>query len=116
MNTKTLYAKVVGVTYENRQDIIKTLDGSEPCRLAPEPTNPYDPNAIAVQVAKDGVIHHIGYIKRELAAEVSPAIDGESLMCKINKITGGFETWSGDTAAYGVVLEIEIPDTSEAQS
>ena len=45
----------------------------------------------------------------ELAATIAKLMDGESLMCKIDEITGGFETRDGDTAAYGVVLEIEVP-------
>lgn len=108
MNTKTLFAKVVGVTYENRQSIIATLTGKEPCRLVPEPENKFDPNAIAVHVAtKDGV-KHIGFIKKELAATVAPLMEGEPLMCKISGITGGFDTPEGK-AALGVTLAIEIP-------
>lgn len=110
---KTYYAKVVGVTYENRQAIIATLKGNEPCRLVPEPSNPYDVNAIAVQVAKDGTIHHIGYIKKELAAQIAPYMEEEPLMCKIDEINGGFETSDGEIANYGVVLHIEVPEASD---
>lgn len=109
MFTKTLFARVVGVTFENRQSIIASLTGSEPCRLQPEPENVYDKNAIAVHVATKDGIKHIGYLKKELAAQVAPALDGEPVMCKIHEITGGFETSDGETAAYGVVLKIEIP-------
>lgn len=38
--------------------------------LVPEPTNPYDPNAVMVVVAG----HHLGYLPREIAVLVSPAI------------------------------------------
>lgn len=109
MNTKTYYTKVVGVTYENRQETIAKLVGNEPCRLVPEPENPYDVNAIAVHVATENGVKHIGYLKRELAATVAPLMEGESLMCKIDAITGGFETSNSGVAAYGVVLQVEIP-------
>jgi len=109
MNTKTYYAKVVGVTYENRQATIARLRGKEPCRLVPEPENQYDSNAIAVHVATGNGIKHIGYIKKELAATIAPLMEGEPLMCRIDEITGGFETSDGEQAAYGVVLEIEVP-------
>ena len=109
MNTKTYFTKVVGVTYENRQSVIEKLVGSEPCRLVPEPENAYDSNAIAVLVATAIGVQQIGYLKREFAAKVAPLMEGEPLMCKIMEITGGFETSDGEQAAYGVVLEIEIP-------
>src|SRR5512147_46342 len=92
MNTKTYFTKVVGVTYENRQSVIKKLVGNEPCRLVPEPENPYDSNAIAVLVSTSSGVQQIGYLKHEFAAKVAPLMEGEPLMCKINAITGGYET------------------------
>lgn len=109
MATKTYKAKVVGVTFENRQETIAKLRGNEPCRLVPEPENIYDSNAIAVHVATSDGVKHIGFIKKELAATIAPAMEGEPLMCKIDEIIGGFETSDGEQAAYGVVLEIEVP-------
>lgn len=103
-----LVCKVAGVTYESRQDIIAKLTGREPARIEPEPTNPYDPNALAVKVALvDGTIAHIGYIPRELAAKIAPLLEGENLMVRILEITGGFETRDGEIAAYGLRLEIK---------
>ena len=113
---KVLNTKIAGVTFEGRQSLIAQLTGREPCRLEPEPTNPYDSNAIAVKVAHGADIWHIGYIPREIAAEIAPHIDGESLMCEIAEITGGFETRDGDTAALGVRLRIELPGFDEVQS
>lgn len=109
MATKTYYAKIVGVTSENRQATIAKLRGKEPCRLVPEPENEYDPNSIAVHIATQDGVKHIGFIRKELAATIAPLMEGEPLMCKIDEITGGFETSDGEQAAYGVVLEIEVP-------
>lgn len=39
--------------------------------LVPEPDNPYDRNAVSIRV--DGV-HHIGYLRREVAAEWTPIL------------------------------------------
>lgn len=111
---KVLHTKVAGVTYEGRQALIAQLRGHEPCRLQPEPTNAYDPNAIAVMVAvAPGSVWHIGYLPRELAAQVAPHLEGEALMVKIAEIVGGFETYDGDTAALGVRLRIELPGLDE---
>lgn len=106
---KVINTKVSGVTFEGRQALIAQLSGREPCRLEPEPTNKYDPNAIAVKVAHGADIWHIGYIPRGIAAEIAPYLEGESLICQIEEITGGFETSSGDIAALGVRLQIELP-------
>lgn len=112
--SRVLNTKIAGVTFENRQALIAQLTGREPCRLVPEPTNPYDENAIAVMVAiAMGSVWHIGYIPKELAAQVAPFLDGEALMCSIAEITGGFELNDGDTAAFGVRLRIELPGLDE---
>lgn len=112
--SKVLNTRVAGVTFEGRQALIAQLTGREPCRLQPEPDNHYDPNAIAVHVAKNGEVWHIGFIPKELAAQISPFLDGENLMCEIAEITGGFEIDEFETAAFGVRLRIELP--TEAQS
>jgi single-stranded-DNA-specific exonuclease len=102
-----LTVKVAGVTFEGRQALIAKLRGDEPCRIVPEPTNPYDKNALAVHVAMpDGTIAHVGYVPRDLAREVAPLLDGEAIMVRIKAITGGFETEWGDVANYGMQIRI----------
>ena len=109
MTNRILNTRVAGVTFEGRQALIEQIRTSDPCRLVPEPTNPYDKNAIAVHVAHDGNVWHIGFVPKEIAAEIAPYLEGEALMCRIAEITGGFETRDGDTASLGVRLRIELP-------
>ena len=114
MNKRTLNTKVAGVTFEGRQAYIAKLSGGEPCRIVPEPDNKYDPNALAVHVSHNGTIYHVGYIPKELAAEIAPHLDGEAIICSIAGITGGFQL--GDTedyAAYGLLIRIELPGLDE---
>lgn len=113
MDTKTLYTKVAGVTFEGRQALIAQLTGNEPCRIVPEPTNKYDPNALAVMVAAKGEVFHIGFVPKELAAQIAPHLEGEALMVTIAEITGGFEINEYETAAFGVRLRIELPGLDE---
>lgn len=111
MGKRVLNTKVAGVTYEGRQDIIAALRGDEPCRIVPEPENPYDPNALAVHVAiEPGIVKHVGFVPREIAAQIAPHLEGEAVMAQLVEITGGFETRDGDIAAYGLRIRIEIPD------
>jgi hypothetical protein len=88
-NFRTIYIKVAGVTYEGRQAHLARLRGDEPCRIIPEPENAFDPNALAVHVVIEGEIKHVGYVPRDLAAEIAPLLEGESLMVKIAEIRGG---------------------------
>lgn len=106
--------KVAGVTFDDRQSIIAGLRGNEPCRVVPEPDNPHDPNALAVHVAvTPGNVKHVGFIPRDLAAKIAPLLEGEAVMVRLRGKTGGFETRWGDTAAYGLLIEIEVPDAGE---
>ena len=113
MKTRVLNCKVAGVTYEGRQDIIATLRGNEPCRIVPEPTNPYDPNALAVHIATSDGVRHVGFIPKWLAADIAPHLEGEAVMATLAEITGGFEINDGEIAAYGLRVRIEIPDETD---
>lgn len=106
MSNRTIVTKVAGVTHDGRQDTIALMTGHEPCRIQPEPTNPYDANALAVWAATADGLKHVGYVPRDLAAQVAPYLDGEQIMVTIFEITGGF----GDFPIYGLRIRIELPD------
>ena len=106
---KIITFKVAGVSHENRQSILASLRGDEPCRIEAEPTNPYDPNALAVKVATKEGVKHVGYVPRDLAKTIAPAFQGEYIMAKLDRIVGGFETAWGDTALWGLVVTVEVP-------
>lgn len=104
--TRILTCKVAGVTFEGRQETIALLKGNEPVRIQPEPTNPYDPNALAVFVAvAPGDVRHVGYLPKELAKEV----EGEAVMATLIEKTGGFAFEDGSIASYGLRIQVEIP-------
>ena len=64
--------KVVGVTFDNRQDILANLCAGLKIRLVREPTNPRGRNAIRVERI-DG--SQLGYINKTLAADLAPVFD-----------------------------------------
>lgn len=106
---KTVVFRVAGVSFDGRQSIIAKLRGDEPCRIQPEPTNKYDPNALAVLVATSDGVKHCGFIPRDVAARVAPFLEGEPVQAKIVEILGGFELSDGDTAAYGLRVAVTMP-------
>lgn len=109
----TIRFRVAGVTYSNadgssRQAIIDTMTIDTPVQLVPEPTNKFDPNALAVFIPGN---KQIGYVPREFAARIAPFLDGERFIAKVTSLHGGFEMWDGTTANYGVGLEVVLPAT-----
>jgi hypothetical protein len=71
----------------SRQDELGRLKPGDAIKLVREPTNPHDPNAIAVQSSR-GVV--IGYLSREDAAVLSPTIDsGRAVAAGLHEIRGG---------------------------
>lgn len=110
VQTRSIFVKVAGVTYEGRQEVIASLAGYEPVKVVPEPENRYDPNALAIHVSVGGEVRHIGYVPRDLAATFAPLLEGEAVMGRVAEITGGFEKWDGSRASYGVIVQFEVPE------
>ena len=106
----TTYTNIAGVTKKNDcgediQDLLdrfSTLGAADlTAELERDPENPFDGNAIKVMCNSE----HIGYIKRELAAELALHLDsGDEVICEISEITGG-----GDKT-YGCNLKIMVEE------
>lgn len=96
--------KVVGVSLSNadgssRQEIIKReVEENDKLNLAAEPDNPHDPNAIKV-LSKHG--NQIGYLNKEMAATIKPALDNQTEIHVTAK-------WVNGEKMVGVGLRIEL--------
>ncbi|WP_370086419.1 HIRAN domain-containing protein [Ekhidna sp.] len=96
--------KVVGVSKDNadgisRQEIIRQeVAEDDKLTLATEPDNPYDPNAIKV-LSKHG--NQIGYLNKEMAETIKPALDHETEIHVTAK-------WVNGEKMLGVGLRIEL--------
>jgi len=100
--TTKYHSKIVGVTFEGRQDVLKTLKGDEQLRVRREPNNEYDPRAVAVDALTDDDWLPIGYISKD-NSDISKLLDeGKDVNIKIAEITGG-----GEKKSLGVNIEIE---------
>jgi len=109
MHLKSIVVRVAGVTYNNRQNVLAQMTGDEPCMIVPEPENKYDPNALAVWVSLKGERYHVGYVPREIAAEIAPLLEGEKVIATLRGIVGGFTTYDGETASLGLRIGFEYP-------
>jgi single-stranded-DNA-specific exonuclease len=78
--------KVVGVSFEGRQDIVAGVDVGARLELRRHPDNPHDPNAIGVWL---GALQ-LGFVKAAIAARIAPNIDGgERYTADVTALTGG---------------------------
>jgi single-stranded-DNA-specific exonuclease len=78
--------KIVGVSFEGRQDVVAGLQAGAELTLRRQPDNAYDPNAIGVWF---GALQ-LGFLKREIAQRVAPNIDaGERYTDEVTAVTGG---------------------------
>jgi hypothetical protein len=119
LNLTSYHSKLVGVTFEGRQDVIEQLNGDEELRFRREPENEYDSNAVAVDVWLEGVDldnddrsgwKPIGYIARDKNSELAELLtDGRHASIKISDITGGGEKALG----VNVYIEYERKRKSE---
>jgi single-stranded-DNA-specific exonuclease len=89
--------KVVGVSFEGRQDVVAGMREGVPLELFRQPANPYDANAVAVCY---GALQ-LGFIKREIAARIAPNIDaGERYTAVVTAVTGG------GTKSFGINIYV----------
>jgi single-stranded-DNA-specific exonuclease len=65
------FTKVVGVTFDGRQDVIGGLTDDSDIELRRDSGNAFDPNAIGVYY---GALH-LGYLRREIAQRIAPNMD-----------------------------------------
>lgn len=80
------YTKVAGVTFDNRQRLIRRMSVGERVTLERDPYNPYDRNAIKV-INSNG--DHIGFISKDLAATMAMNMDsGTMFSATVSSITG----------------------------
>ncbi|HTX57587.1 MAG TPA: helicase-related protein [Candidatus Acidoferrales bacterium] len=80
------HTKLVGVSFEGRQDAIGGLQVGRELVLERQPQNPYDANALAVYY---GAIQ-LGFVRKEIAKHLAPLIDGGArYRARIESLTGG---------------------------
>ena len=105
---RVITTKVVGVSFENRQEIVAKLQMGDRVWLEMEPSNPYDANAIAVSRSNG---EQIGYLNRHLAASIHPyfAAYAHPVHGRVTLLTGS--SWDG--YALGVLISFKLPKMSQ---
>ncbi|MDY0088182.1 MAG: single-stranded-DNA-specific exonuclease RecJ, partial [Coriobacteriia bacterium] len=92
---ESFHTKLVGVTFEGRQEVVEQLMAGMALRAVREPDNPHDPNAIALH---DPFGTHVGFFNRRLAGVLAPVLDaGVEYDIEVVDVTGG-----AGSGAFGV--------------
>lgn len=82
----SFHTKIVGVSFEGRQDLVAGLQLGYELTLERQPENPHDANAIAVRYGS----LQVGFIRREVAKHIAPRMDdGLRYRARIESLTGG---------------------------
>ena len=80
------YTKVVGITFEGRQDVAGGVRAGDALELRRDPGNAFDPNAIGVWIGE----LQVGFLKREIARRIAEHFDaGERYRAEVGSVTGG---------------------------
>ena len=108
---RLITTKVVGVTFEGRQEVIARLQMGDRVWLEMEPENQYDPNAIKI-CRSNG--EQIGYLSRKLAVSILPhfRIYGYPVKGKVTLLTGS--TWG--SYSLGVIISFKLPKVKASKS
>jgi single-stranded-DNA-specific exonuclease len=82
------HSKIVGVSFEGRQDTIAGLRVGTELVLERQPANEFDPNALAVYY---GALQ-LGFVRKQIAKHLAPLIDdGARYRARVESLTGGGE-------------------------
>ena len=99
----SFHSKIVGVSFEGRQDTIAGLREGAALDLVREPANEKDPNAIAVFY---GALR-LGYIRAGIAKHLAPLVDaGARYRARVENLTGGPSPAPGRAKHRGVNIFI----------
>lgn len=98
---KNVKLKVVGVTFEGRQEIIKQLDRSDIVTIRREPTNRFDKNAIMVMTEKG----QVGYIGKDYASILAPMMDGGT---QFEASIAELDEYKGTHYIHILINEVEV--------
>jgi single-stranded-DNA-specific exonuclease len=78
--------KIVGVSFEGRQDLVAGVRPGEALILQRDPSNSYDANAVAVFYGR----LQLGFLRKQIAARIAPNIDaGQRYRAEVRHVTGG---------------------------
>ena len=114
---RRIVARLAGVTFDGRQDVIAKVEKNTDLRLIRDRRNEYDFYAVGVwaflPLYKEFTdelegFHQVGYVPQKMSKLISHSLDkGIDLKCSVHRKTGGMVSeYSGERLSFG--LEVNI--------
>ena len=105
--SKTVIARVAGVSFEGRQELLAQMSELTGVKLERERRNVHDPYAVRVLADFGGIWRHVGYIPGKMSAKIARLLDnGVALTVAVHRVTGGFFR-GGEQAHYGLEISLK---------
>ena len=102
---RTIVTRLVGVSYEGRQQVASLLKVGETVFLVRDENNIYDRNAIRVI---RGDKSQVGFVNRDLAARLATILDQCEgvLRAQVAALTGGYDP----SSFRGALIRFDLPE------
>lgn len=96
---------IAGVKFHQARSVLSEMAEGDVLILEPEPTNPYDPNAVRIIFDNGDKRAMLGFVPKKFSSEVSAALEvGKSLICELVQLNVAATTWEQ--------LKVEIKEFS----
>ncbi len=100
-NKKHFFTRIRGITFENRQEAIKTLQEKQELKLVMEEDNPFDSNALMVMTLDN---RQLGYISKKFNERIKRELEeGKKYKVEVANIY-----FCGNSGRLGVNIKMEI--------
>jgi len=84
---------VAGARFHELPKVIHDLSVGNTLKLVPEPTNPYDPNAIKIIYETFEKSAFLGYVPAKFSSEISALMEISKLECVITELNPSAKPW-----------------------
>ncbi|MCC7192146.1 MAG: HIRAN domain-containing protein [Phycisphaeraceae bacterium] len=98
---------MVGVTFEGRQQVVRSIQANDRLLLRRDPANRYDRNAIRVETL-NGV--QVGFLAKDLAAQLASRFD--QLGAPVNAIVIAHLGGDNPDYSHGLKIRFQLPAQS----
>lgn len=105
---RNITARVAGVTFEGRQELISKMTVDTPVKLERDRRNEYDSYAVKVMALIEDSWQSVGFVPKKMSRTISFSLDnGVTLVASVKNVKGGMVNQeTGEKFNYGLDISI----------
>ena len=111
LTQRRITARVAGVTFEGRQELLKKVNSDTPIKLERDRRNEFDFYAVKVMALLGDKWEHVGFLPKAMSKKMAKSLDdGLTLTAGVEKVKGGYEIGDGEKSMelnYGLDIFVE---------